>query len=357
MKKSIFATVLFGLLSQNTLSADSCSYSGYNHYVLSSSFYNIGFTVCSTHFPEGSDARAAIDFALSRLNRVQGNGLHFYIKGTTSHKDYYETMEDDGINSIDVTEEGCDDYGDCDFSSRADTKLNSLGNIDEFDIAVNEEISWNYGMPYSWTENITYYLRATLLHEIGHGLGFYHGSSTIDDLSIMGNRVGEWIGNKDIDIKAFDNGHIRYHYGDTSNGLPDLVLSNYDFVYDSSEGKYFAEANEGISDTSLSRGSSFTLSWTRMNTGPKAITTDYLTGVYLSTDETLSSDDTLIKTVPMTTSVPANSTYYIDTTVTIPTTSRTGNFFVIVKLDKDNVISEQYENNNSITMHDQITIK
>lgn len=360
MKKTILSLSLaiVSVFSQNTaVAGDSCDYTGGSHDVLADSFHSIGFTVCSTHFPAGSDARAAIDFALSRLNRVQGSDLYFYIAGTSSHKNYDNTLEEDGYNRIDITEEGCSG-DDCSFSGRTIHYNNIWGNINEFDIALNEDITWNYGMPSSWSSDGTTYLRSLLLHEIGHGIGFDHGSGDSSDLTIMGSLMGKWSANKDIDIKAYDHGHMRYHYSDgSSNLLPDLVISNYNLSYDSTDGSYSCELNEGVSSTSISRGSSFTLSWTRMNTGPKDVTTSYNSGVYLSTDETLSSDDTLIKTIAMTTSVPANSTHYLDETVTIPSTAKLGNFFVIMKLDKDNVISEQFDSNNIMPIHTQITVK
>jgi len=47
------------------------------------------------------------------------------------------------------------------------------------------------------------------------------------DVSIMGDKTGKWIGEMDTDFEAYDHGHVRFHDGDGTNILPDLVLGNY----------------------------------------------------------------------------------------------------------------------------------
>jgi len=339
------------------VSSSSCGYTGHSHPVLAGSFHSIGLTLCSTHFPAGSAERAAVQMAVDHMNAVSNCSLHFYIAGTEAHTDYDGTFEDDGVNKLDFVDPADCGCSDTSFDGRTITYGNSSGDINEFDLGFDEDENWNFGPPSSWAlSDGTTYFRTVLLHEIGHGLGFDHSASVTPDLSIMGGKTGKWVGMKKVGLKAYDYGHIRYHYGDSEdNKLADLVLSNYRTEDDS--GTYACALNEGLSDTDVWAGQTIEMTWTRMNLGDRAAHNDYYTKVYLSTREDGGTSFGTLKTWIHTGDVAAHSTLYASTNITIPSSTPAGTYYVVIDIDYTDTIHERREDNNLLVIHEPLTVR
>ena len=84
------------------------------------------------------------------------------------------------------------------------------------------------------------------------------------------------------------------------------------------------------------------------NTGNAVANQNYTIGCYLSTDNTLSADDALAGIVP-TGNTPIGFDIVVPAAITIPANQAIGNYFLIIKADKDNVIAESNENNNILS--------
>ena len=362
-------------LFQGNAAAEDCTYDYHsNHRILSENFHNIGFTLCETHFPEGSTQRAAVQHVIDILNDVQGSDIHFYIKGYEPHTSYASTGIQNGVNKIDMVSctdtTCCNAGGDCSFDGRTLPKP-SAGAIQEFDLVFDASRNWDYGPPQEWDltgydtagRARTYY-QSVLLHEIGHGLGFQHTETRHAAVSIMGFKTGKWIANKQVGLKAFDQGHILFHYAKRNTGKrPDLLLSNYKTIPRSdlpvSSGiphmSFELALNDGISATFVPRGRSFNMTWTRMNAGGP-VKKKYHTHVYLSRNETLDSSDRLVKSWVHQGRVNEYSTLSASTTIQVPSDLPTGNYYAILKIDSDQEITEHHEDNNILTIWKQFRV-
>lgn len=335
----------------------SCPYMGSNHSVLSKRFHNIGFTLCEEHFATGSENYLAMLFVIDTLNSLQGTDLYFYIKGLDKHHNYSDVSSVDGVTRIDITEEGCTNSGDCSFSGRTFPHLNKLGAIKEFDIALNEEVNWNPNMPTSWESDGYTYLRALLLHEIGHGLGLDHTAGTIDELSIMGALMGKWVANKLIDMKSFDHSHLRYHYPlKGSKSYLDFALSNYKTLYSSESDTYTCVLNEGISPQDVLAGDSVNLTWTFFNMGIET-NSNAILNVFLSKDNQLDETDYLIDTQEFEDLGEDGMTSYMENELIIPAEMESGEYYVFLNvLPQSNFTDYRLENNTmpiSVTLYIQ----
>lgn len=339
-----------------TLASDWCSYEDRYHDILDTDVRSIGLTLCRTHFAEGSDEYNAVVFALDHYNDVTRCEVRLYVAGFAAHTDYADTLKNDGRFRIDRGLAQADSSGDSSYSGRTVTRTNSSGRIDEFDIHFNKDVSWDYGSPTSWDlSTSTTSFKSVLLHELGHGVGFSHAAGIESDLSIMGSKCGKWIQNMRVGLKAYDYGHLRHHYPDSvETSKADLILSNYCTSWNGST--YECELNDGLSDTTVTAGSSLTLTWTRMNIGDRDVANDYYAKVYLSTDDEITTSDTCIKTWLHTGSVTKHSTLYSSTTITIPSSTAAGTYYVGIRIDTGSDVAEHIDSNNDLVIWEQVTV-
>lgn len=366
MKSHLLPCLALGVsLLGPTAHAVSCDYTGEDHPLVADDFHSIGLTLCSTHFPLGSDAYNAVVWALDEYNSIQGSDIHLHIAGLAPHTGYDKTLEDDGVNKLDINT--CT-VSDCSYIGRTLRFTNIWGRVNEFDITFKDTVDWWWDHPYSWNFTGDNF-RNVLLHEMGHGLGFDHSLSYVDAPNIMGGNMGGWVGTKKSGLKAFDHGHLRHHYPDgTSTARPDLVLSNYhtEATWNASEGKwtYPLEMNDQISGGTLvgdvieaRAGSSVTLTWTRMNTGKGAVTPSYYTTVYASTNDYISTSDIPLKSWIHTGTVSASSTLEASTTLVIPSTLAPGTtYYVGMIIDVSGDVTENDEGNNSLLFERRLKI-
>lgn len=118
--------------------------------------------------------------------------------------------------------------------------------------------------------------------------------------------------------------------------LPDLVLTNLQ------------------APASGTTGSVVNFSFKLNNIGTAAAAGDYVIGAYLSTDNAWSSNDVLAGIVP-TGNTPVNFNTTVPASITVPAGTAPGSYFLIVLADKDNVIQESNENNNTVSAAFQVT--
>ena len=114
----------------------------------------------------------------------------------------------------------------------------------------------------------------------------------------------------------------------TTTTAPDLVLSNL------------------VSPTSGVQGNIVAYTFTLNNIGNALASGNYIIGAYLSTDNTWSTNDIQVGIVN-TGNTPVGYNAVVTGAITVPATQATGNYYLILRADKDNVIAESNENNNN----------
>jgi hypothetical protein len=343
-------------LARPAIAAD-CDYTGESHDILANGFHFIELTLCEDHFPYGSPEFEDVMAVIDDYNRVQNTSVTMAFAGWEPHTDYDATRTDDNVNKIDFTEEGCAG-DDCSFSGRAKPWKNVWGRINECDVVLDEGDTWTFGLR-DYTTRTRGSFRNTLSHELGHCVGFDHTAGFIDVPNIMGSLTGKWLSEGEIDVqaglKAFDHGHLRFHYPSGNGGLPDLFYTNYQV--DWSDGSYVCEENSQLDDTRAARGQEVELTWTRMNTGPVAVTDSFHTNVVLSTDRTIGdADDIRIKRWVHSGSVPASSTLYAQTSFVVSEDWPAGTYWVAFVVDADDEVEEADETNNIHFLAERLTI-
>lgn len=339
-----------------------CSMTGNPHDIVANNFHRIGLTLCSTHFPSGSLERGVVQAVLNDFNGVRGSDVTLFIAGSAPHTNYSQSRQENDVNKIDFTEEGCAG-NDCSFTGRSRPYWNRRGRIDECDLVFTDERGpWSFNLPTSFISQGMNF-RTTLAHELGHCLGFEHSWFDVNKTSIMGLRTGLWLDDhlvKRPGLKAFDHGHLRLHYPSSdSNPRPDLVLTNYRTTHDGTQ--FRTVANTMMSNLSVSRGDTIRVEWTRLNTGNVSISGPgaYHTIVVFSPDVILTGagNDFVIKRWVVNATVAPSSTAYNHTNVTIPGNLALGSYYAGVIIDSDNEVDEERENNNTVRFRNRITVQ
>lgn len=337
---------------------DACGYSGKSHSVLAPELRDIGLTLCREHFAPGTEARQAIDLMISHMNSIPGTSIKVHVAGLADHTLYGDTFATDGIFKVDIVDRSDCDAADCNFQGRARMTKNDDGEIIEFDLGFADDIPWTFGPPASWEmDEAVIYFRTVFLHELNHGLGFVHVLDATPDLSIMGGKTGKWVGQKHTALKAFDYGHLRYHYPDGNDPLPDLVLSNYTSYWATETDNWKCKLTDGITRTVLRDQDQIDVSYTVMNRG-SAFSGSYTTKIFLSADERLSRDDIRLATIESATtgSWPEYSTELVTRSTVIPDRTEPGLYYVIVKIDTEDDIAETKDGNNTLTIHEPLLV-
>ena len=352
--------IFLPLLSGTALlaSPQKCAHTGRAHRTLAPRVRNVAFTLCREHFAPGSKSLAAVQAVLKELNSVQESTLVFSIAGHADHREYHDALKRDGVFRLDVVKPEATRSGDARFAGRTLTRT-GRGGIVEFDIVFNRRTRWNFGTPRSWAmKESPGSFRNVLLHEIGHGLGFSHCHKETPDLSVMGGRCGKWIGMRHAGLKAWDHGHIRHHYGRSSNtGKPDLILGNYR-TRKNANGGWKTALNDGPTPSTVIRGESVTLSWTLFNTGPLATRDPYRMRVLLSR-KAASETETGILVAEWTeeTPVPPSSTRFLSRPIQIPSNIEPGTWHIVITIDSENQVSERIEENNTLVLHRPLQVR
>lgn len=334
-----------------------CAYTGRRHKVIAPDVRDIEFTLCREHFSPGSDAMAAVEYVVEELNAVQGSRLKFSILGHDDHREYHDVLKRDGKIRLDVVKPEATKSGDAAFAGRTMTR-SGRGGIREFDIVFNRRSRFNFGPPVSWAMKAPRgSFRSILFHEIGHGLGFSHSHQETECLSVMGGKCGKWIGNKRAGLKAWDHGHIHFHYAARSSaGKPDLVLSNYR-TNKTPKGSWRTGLNQALSQETVAPGEELTIAWTRFNTGPALIRGGYRVRIYLSRDETPGdAQDHLVHEWVAEDEVVAASTAYLTTTLTLGSDVPAGSYYVGIVIDAGGDVEEALEDNNSLVLHQRLQV-
>ncbi|HSP79593.1 MAG TPA: hypothetical protein VLQ93_13740 [Myxococcaceae bacterium] len=365
MKNLLVSVALGAGLLGTQASAASCDYVGDSHSLVADNFHSIGISLCSTHFPLGSDAYNAVVWALQEYNSIQGSDISFHIAGLVPHTNYSNTLDNDGINKVDINT--CT-VSDCSYTGRTMSFSNIWGRVNEFDITFKDTVSWWWDHPYSWDFTGDNF-RNTFLHELGHGLGFDHTASFVNAPNVMGGKIGGWLGYRQSGLKAFDHGHVRYHYPDgSSTAKPDLVLGNYrtEPTWNATELKwtYPLVMNEQIAGgtevknvVEVRAGDTVTLTWTRMNTGKGAVTANYDTTVFASTNDFISTADIPLKSWVHSGTVAESSTLYASTNLTIPSSLAVGTtYYVGMIIDVNHEVSENDEGNNVLVFEKRLEV-
>lgn len=339
-----FCTLLTLLFSK--AEAAPCAFTGKKHRVLSKKLRRIGFTLCKDHFPKGSAAHKAVERGLADLNSIQGSTLSFYIAGYDEHKLYRDAVKKDQTFRMDICKAPQGKGG---FAGRCISRATKKG-INEFDVVFNKRVRWNFSVPKSWKEKYKKpFFTTVMLHEVGHGLGFAHSHKLTKDISIMGAGTGKWMGQLGFGIKAWDHGHIRFHYGQKdSKGKADLVLSNYETIKTGKGAPLRLTA--GLSKTEAKHGDEVTVSWTRFNTG-FATSKAYKMKIVLAAKGQALKDGMVVKEWTQSDIVAASSTVGESTQIKVSKAVKPGRYRVLVLIDSSQCIDEQKEDNNFIIIH------
>lgn len=100
--------------------------------------------------------------------------------------------------------------------------------------------------------------------------------------------------------------------------------------------------------TSITRGSSFTITSSTKNQGNASSGVTTQTGFYLSTDATITSSDTLLGSASIS-SLPVGNSVQTSTTVTVPSNQARGTYYLGAIADYTGLVPELNEGNNNLT--------
>ncbi len=136
-----------------------------------------------------------------------------------------------------------------------------------------------------------------------------------------------------------DNHGELYESDETNNtwtALP-ITVTNPDLAVTAFSGPSAAEAREPVSFT-----------WTVTNAGTEVAHPDWYDYVYLSTDETYDSGDTSVTIGVRTSALAPGESYTVTKSVALPNVPA-GNYFLLLRVDRNGVLHEPNETNNTWT--------
>ncbi len=154
------------------------------------------------------------------------------------------------------------------------------------------------------------------------------------DFSETNNKVD--IGSQNI---ALTGSPIFITTSNIVTALPDLTL-----------------ANLNVNTPSVSAGQTVTFNVDIKNIGAASATGSFVVKSYLSTDNVLSADDIQSGSIPTANFTVGLSVPQVAGALIVPTTLASGQYFVILKVDADNQVSESDENNNVLVSAKQIIV-
>lgn len=199
--------------------------------------------------------------------------------------------------------------------------------------------------------------QTTASHELGHALGLLHEKRFYN---IMGQ---DW-----THIHTNNGTATSYQGEDASNGavflyglhstpLEDLSVAHWKWsgssgeysthtrtqMYNTSGGVLSYFTNDGETTYNVNKGQQVQLELTYENNGANTKTVQV--GYYISTNDFITTADIYIGEGTYT--LGRNTPFTDRTTLTIPNTLTSGKYYIGAIVDKNNVVSEQYEYNNA----------
>jgi hypothetical protein len=298
--------------------------------------------ISTTSFPAGSSWDSRLQNAMWHWNNVKGSTWDFYVGRDTdgthnSSNGRNEVYLDNSVTlpTLAVTHRRYHCYW----------LFGWHYEIDESDIAFNNNISWNLGALGYGTPGSPYSFEGIAMHELGHALGLNHEDrwiATMNSYYRNGGTVGHW---KEWDPLPDDRAGIRYLYPDSTTER-DVAGSVYRRTGSGSSGLV-------ASPSSANRGSNVTLQFTFHNMSTSTQT--FNIGFYLSTNDYISTGDRLLGTnTGAWASAGASGTF--TRTVTIPGNVSPGRYWLGYIVDFDNRLGESNEGNNYMEMPRAIQI-
>jgi len=199
--------------------------------------------------------------------------------------------------------------------------------------------------------------QTTASHELGHSLGLAHENRYYN---IMGSDWTHVHTNAGIATnypgEDASNGAVSL-YGLYSTPLEELSVSHWKWL--GTSGEYsthtrtemyntsgavlssFTDAGEPIYN--VNRGQQVQIELTYENNG--ANTKSFQVGFYISTNDNITTSDSFLGEAPYT--LAKDTPYTAKNTVTIPSNLTPGKYYIGAIVDKNNVVGEVYEDNNS----------
>jgi hypothetical protein len=159
---------------------------------------------------------------------------------------------------------------------------------------------------------------------VGNNTGQFNGSNSLTDFVIY---------------KTNSRGEITPTCGVTNGNQPDLTLTNLN-----------------VTNTSVAAGSIANFKFDLKNIGTGNATGTFNVKSYLSKDNVLSADDIQDGSVPTGNLLAGQTVTQVGGAMTVPANTLAGSYYIIVKADADNQITESNENNNVIVSTMPITV-
>ncbi|MEW6368828.1 MAG: hypothetical protein AB1714_29720 [Acidobacteriota bacterium] len=179
----------------------------------------------------------------------------------------------------------------------------------------------NSGFSSGWTTSYTAYngkavVQTTVLHEVGHTLGFHHVFKHFSTMNYMNDDSG-WF------VTRIDGSSERAHYPSVAKSVTDAGV--YPFKYGSAQ---YAETYATFTPTSVAAGGTVSLSNLRVeNVGSASSLSNVVVTFYLSTDTSITTADTAIGTLSWT----SFSTWWESSSaisLTIPSSKAAGTYYI-----------------------------
>jgi hypothetical protein len=199
--------------------------------------------------------------------------------------------------------------------------------------------------------------QTTASHELGHALGLNHENRYYNVMGQDWNHIYTNSGTAtNYPGEDASNGAV-FLYGLYSTPLEDLSVvhwkrsgSNGEYsthrrtqMYNTSGAVLSSFTDNGEPTYNVNRGQRVQLELTYENNGANTKTVQV--GYYISTNDYITTFDTLIGESRYT--LGRNTPYTNRTTLTIPNSLSTGKYYIGAIVDKNDGVSEQYENNNA----------
>lgn len=230
----------------------------------------------------------------------------------------------------------------------------------ETDIALNVDfpLGWDIAGPPSWRTDVPAYYGSTVVHEIGHALGFHHNFTNLSAMNYYEDVPQQY-------LAASDARAARQTY--PSRVVPVSDLATYPFAYDENIDPGFDqpgvpyEATREVSMTpsTVSPGGQLTIrNVTVENVGTQTLS-DVRLRFYLSSDRTYSSNDPLIGEVRFASGASSGAWWDDEGTAlafTVPSSVPGGSYHLIGRILYDGAASIDPVTYNNVWSSDQTVL-
>ncbi|MBA4053276.1 MAG: hypothetical protein C0490_01050 [Marivirga sp.] len=301
--------------------------------------------ISTISFPSGSTVRQDLDNVLDRWNSLQGMWLEFDPRTTFSGTYAFDKGRNEialqNISSLGLTTTQFD----------ACFWWFETQHIQEFDIEINPNTTWQFGVPPENTNDGNNSFRYTAVHELGHALGLLDNNNSAIASVMKQSLKGEcWCSSSQstrVHPLSDDTFSSRFLYPH-SNTHRDIAACSFE-VLSSNQNVIETMANTTIT---VRRGATFSVRSSFGNYGNRDENFDII--YVLSTNAIISTSDRIVASG--TGSAPSGAWHTFTWDAQVPSNLAPGTYSLGLIIDPNNTIPEKIESNNMVLLRTTVRV-